>query len=372
MSAILAAALAGLVLAAAGDAPGEIPRLRAMRGEIERLRAELAELRTRESGLLGEVTRLTAELRLKQAEAEEAGARLAQNEERLAERDAELARLETALAQRLRYLRARLREVYKAGPQGALARSIDGGGDVLAAVRYATWLGERDARRLGEYRELRGRVASERDALAAERVALATLRGEAEGARRALESKRAERARLLETIRSDRQKHQEAIGELEGTSREIARLVAESGRDAPTPRLNIAKFRGLLDWPSPGPIAVPYGPRVHPRFKTTVPHPGVEIAAAAGDDIRAIFEGRVIYASNLHGYGLTAIVDHGAGVVSVYARASVLLVSKGQDVSKGERLGKVGDTGAAEGPSLYFEVREAGKPVDPRSWLRRR
>ncbi|HEX6849994.1 MAG TPA: peptidoglycan DD-metalloendopeptidase family protein [Candidatus Polarisedimenticolaceae bacterium] len=372
MRTALAAMLAALALGRAWGADADPPRLRAMRGEIERLRGELAELRTRESGLLGEVTRLSAELRLKQAEAEEAFARLSENELRLAERDAEVTRLETALAQRLGYLRFRLREIYKAGPHGAISRTLNTSGDVVAAVRYATWLGERDARRLREYRELRTRAAAEREALASERVALAALRLETDAARRALESTRAERARLLDSIRSDREKHQAALGELEGASREIGRLVAELGRDAPTPRLNVAKFRGLLDWPAPGRVAVPFGPRIHPKFKTTVPHPGVELAANEGDDIRAVFEGRVLYAANLQGYGLTAILDHGAGVVSIYAHASVLLVSKGQDVGRGERIGKVGDSGSLEGPGLYFEIREAGKPVDPGVWLRRR
>lgn len=370
----LAAALVALALAAgpAGGADADPPRLRAMRGEIERLRAELDRLRAKETGLLGEVTRLSAELRLKQAEAEEAAARLAENERRTAERDAELARLEAALAQRLDYLRFRLREVYKAGPEGAISRTLGTGGDALAAVRYATWLGERDARRLHEYRDLRARTVSERAALAADRAALAQMRAQTEDARRSLELKRSERARLLDAIRSDRVKHQEALGELEGASREIGRLVAELGRDAPPPRLNVAKFRGLLDWPAPGRVAVPFGPRVHPRFKTTVPHPGVEIAAGEGDDIRAVFDGRVLYASNLQGYGLTAILDHGGGVVSIYAHASVLLVSRGQEVARGERVGKVGDSGSLEGPGLYFEMRESGKPVDPGVWLRRR
>jgi septal ring factor EnvC (AmiA/AmiB activator) len=368
----LAAALAALALASAWGAESEPPRLRAMRGEIERLRRELTELRTRESGLLGEVTRLSAELQLRQAEAEEAAARLSENERKLSERDAELAGLETALAERLRYLRFRLREIYKSGPEGAISRTLGAGGDAVAAVRYATWLGEQDARRLKEYRELRARTTRERASLAAERVALSALRSEAESARLALESKRGERARLLDSIRSDRVKHQEALGELEGASREIGRLVTELGRDAPAPRLNVEKFRGLLDWPSPGKVAIPYGPRIHPRFKTTVPHPGVELQANEGDDIRAVFDGRVLYASNLQGYGLTAILDHGGGVVSIYAHASVLLVSKGQDVGRGERIGKVGDSGSIEGPGLYFEIRESGKPVDPGVWLRRR
>jgi septal ring factor EnvC (AmiA/AmiB activator) len=85
-----------------------------------------------------------------------------------------------------------------------------------------------------------------------------------------------------------------------------------------------------------------------------------------------VFDGRVVFAAALHGYGLTVVVDHGGGVVSVYAHAGVLLVEPGQEVARGQDLGRVGDTGSLRGPYLYFELRVAGKPTDPAAWLRRR
>jgi septal ring factor EnvC (AmiA/AmiB activator) len=109
---------------------------------------------------------------------------------------------------------------------------------------------------------------------------------------------------------------------------------------------------------------------VHPRFRTEVPHPGLDIEADAGVDFRAAFDGTVRFASWLRGYGLTVIVDHGQEVLSIYAHASVLLVEKGQHVKRGQVLGKVGDTGSLRGPYLYFEIRERGRPVDPATWLR--
>ena len=67
---------------------------------------------------------------------------------------------------------------------------------------------------------------------------------------------------------------------------------------------------------------------------------------------------------------MTAIVDHGGGVASVYAHADVLVVAKGESVVRGQQLGKVGETGSLRGPYLYFEMRDGGKPVDPAGWLR--
>ena len=163
-----------------------------------------------------------------------------------------------------------------------------------------------------------------------------------------------------------------ALSELEAASRELGRLVVELGREAPPPPLDVSKFRGLVDWPTDAAVAVPYGDRVHPRFKTAVPHPGIDFAVPFGGPVRAIFDGRVVYASHLHGYGLTAIVDHGGGIVSVYARLAVLTVARGDEVARSQIVGNAGSDEGVDGSGLYFEIREDGKPVDPRKWLRRR
>ena len=103
-----------------------------------------------------------------------------------------------------------------------------------------------------------------------------------------------------------------------------------------------------------------------------MPHPGLDIDGRAGADIRCIFDGRVVFSSWMRGYGLTAIVDHGGGFLSVYAHASVLLVEAGERVVRGQSLGKIGDTGSLRGPFLYFELRVDGEPTDPERWFRPR
>jgi murein hydrolase activator len=74
----------------------------------------------------------------------------------------------------------------------------------------------------------------------------------------------------------------------------------------------------------------------------------------------------------MRGYGLTALVDHGGGLITVYAHASVLTVETGEQVTRGQSIGRIGDSGSLRGPYLYFEIRDAGQPVDPREWLRPR
>jgi septal ring factor EnvC (AmiA/AmiB activator) len=79
--------------------------------------------------------------------------------------------------------------------------------------------------------------------------------------------------------------------------------------------------------------------------------------------------GRVVHAGWFKGYGNLIIVDHGGGYHTLVAHLATMRTAMGEDVEAGEVLGTVGDSGSLKGPYLYFELREKGKPVDPRPWL---
>jgi septal ring factor EnvC (AmiA/AmiB activator) len=317
---------------------------------------------------------MDAEIALRRAELEDVSLRLADTEERLAESGKTLASIAAERERRAPQLAARLREIYKRGPVGLLARVIVPIDNVegLDGVRYAAYLSRRDAAQLTAWRGVSARLGDERQSLSVERARLAALQLEASQKAAALEAGRASRSSLLARVRGDREQHERAFSELEEAARNLGRLV-ESFEDAPAPvTLDVRKFRGVLDWPATGAVSAKFGTLVHPRFKTVVPHPGLDIDAAEGQPFRTVFDGRVAFAAPLSGYGLTAVVDHGHGVISVYAHAEVLLVESGQVVTRGQELGKVGESGSLRGPYLYFELRDAGKPVDPASWLRPR
>ncbi len=349
-------------------------RSEAMRAEITRLRSELAQAQRKETGLLGEIEKLDAEVRLRQAEAEEAGERIAEIDRTIAGRGNRLKSLERAQEQRRRYLGFRMRELYKAGAEGTLA-TILGGADAADAVRgmrYAVYLGERDARLLRGWRTDRGRLDSETEALKTDRVKLAEARRDATSAASTLSQKRRERAEALTRIRGDRTRYESALSELEGASRDLGHMVTENKPESRGTDLDVRNFRGTLDWPAAGKVAIPFGTAVHPKFKTKVPHPGIDLDVPQGAAFRAIFDGRIAYAATLRGYGLSVIIDHGSGVASVYTHAAMLVVSPGQNVRRGEILGHAGEGGPLGGSGLYFEIRDGGKPVDPAEWLRRR
>lgn len=114
-----------------------------------------------------------------------------------------------------------------------------------------------------------------------------------------------------------------------------------------------------LSWPLRTHINSYYG------YRSGSMHTGIDIAGNIGDPFAAAAEGKVISAGWGGGYGNMIVIDHGNGVTTRYAHASKLLVSVGQNVSKGQTIGLVGSTGNSTGPHLHFEVMVNGSTVNP-------
>jgi murein DD-endopeptidase MepM/ murein hydrolase activator NlpD len=123
-------------------------------------------------------------------------------------------------------------------------------------------------------------------------------------------------------------------------------------------------------WPLSGRITSGYGWRRDPFTKRRDFHTGIDIKGPTGRIIRASKAGRVVYSGWMGGYGRVVVIDHGKDYSTLYAHCSSLLVRKGQRVSAGQAIGKVGSSGRATGPHLHFEVRYRNKPMNPLKVLR--
>lgn len=98
-------------------------------------------------------------------------------------------------------------------------------------------------------------------------------------------------------------------------------------------------------------------------------HTGLDYYSQNGGDIYAVAPGEVVYLDSLLLHGNTVLVDHGWGVYTLYAHLSEFLVQEGQQVSTGQLIGRVGNTGRSTGPHLHIEVWVGGQQVDPLDWL---
>ncbi len=161
-----------------------------------------------------------------------------------------------------------------------------------------------------------------------------------------------------------------ALAEAKRRRAEEARLAAAQQAAAPgaTPPptlepLGAPPSAAGLVWPAQGVLSSPFGSRWGRQ------HEGIDVAAPTGTMVVAAQFGVVLSAGTLAGYGNLVTIDHGDGLVTVYAHLSRIDVSAGQSVARGEQIGLMGCTGSCTGPHVHFETRILGVPQDPMLYL---
>lgn len=125
----------------------------------------------------------------------------------------------------------------------------------------------------------------------------------------------------------------------------------------------IDKAKGSLPWPVQGKVAQKYSPSANPPVR------GLGFSAKAGADVRAVHSGKVMFRDTMRGLGLVVVVQHGQEYFSVYAFLSESPVSLGQNVNRGQAIGKCGYYPAIKGEGLYFELRHHQTALNPTIWL---
>ena len=212
-----------------------------------------------------------------------------------------------------------------------------------------------DARRR-RAQEVRAGIAVRRERLAADRA-------EQDGLRRRVAEEVTERGRLRDQVIARRNAYEVEVDNLEKESAAITEILRRRP-SAPGNR------PGRLISPLANTrIVSGFGPRVHPIYGTRRMHTGVDMVATTGTPIRAAAGGMVVSAGPYGGYGIATIVDHGGGLATLYAHQTSTSVRRGEPVSPGQVIGRVGSTGASTGPHLHFEVRSGGEPVNPAAYL---
>lgn len=196
------------------------------------------------------------------------------------------------------------------------------------------------------------------------------MRAETESERERLERQRGERAAVLERVEEQIDSAGDRLAALEREEQRLADLVERLGEATAEFPVDVdepfGELKGTLAWPAPGTLANDFGA---PRNGGPMRWNGVVLDSPAGTRVRAIYTGRVAYSDWLPGLGLLVVVDHGDGYMSLYGHNQAVYTEAGDWVEPGEAIAEVGDTGGQQNPSLYFEIRRAGQPVNPREWV---
>ena len=157
--------------------------------------------------------------------------------------------------------------------------------------------------------------------------------------------------------------HRKAYQRLENTFRKLKPVDGLS-------RL-FAQNKKSLPWPLIAPVEIGFGTVRELAYGTRLTNFGLLLKPASGTPVQSVFDGTVVYADWLDGYGQLVIVDHGYGYPSLYGHLGTIEVQVGQSLKTSATIATAGDTGSWAGTRLYFEIRSQGQAQDPMLWLRR-
>jgi murein hydrolase activator len=334
----------------------------ALAAESRSLVAELRKLELNRQIRAEEVARAEAELDLAAAELRSA--------------ETEAARLDAAVKAERPVIASRLADLYKLGRPGywRMLLSVNDLQSVGRTYRTVTAIAELDRARVEAHTRMLAQLVETRASLAKRAQAAEVTRAQAQQARGALDRAVAAQSARIEEIDARRDLNAQLTGELQEAAKRLQASVpslAGGARPAGASTLPLAPFRGDLQWPASGAARSAFGRSRTTRFNAALQRDGILIAAAEGDRVRAVHEGRVAYASPFTGFGNLVIIEHGEGDYSLYGHLRALGVAKGDTVERQTVLGEVGLTPSGA-PGLYFELRIDGQAVDPLQWLKRR
>jgi septal ring factor EnvC (AmiA/AmiB activator) len=373
-------------------------RLREVQRELGREREKAREAGQKEAVLARELQHLEQTLKERTQTLRGLEAKLQDSTQRIGSLSQAIAATEGRLTRSRSLLGRRLRAIYKQGRFGYV-RMLLSAEDFSAAgrrLKYLSAVAAQDQRLMQTYGATLADLSQKRAELTRYKAEVADAKEKAATTRGQIAEEQRKRRILLASVREEKAGHLTKIKELEASAKDLQALIvrlqseeerqrrssrAPARREAPggkeeAPDLRddgrFERLKGQLPWPAAGPLGSTFGRQEHPRFHTVTFNRGIEIAAPEGKDIVAVAEGSVIYADWFKGYGRLIILDHGGGYFTLYAHASEILIRSGESVSRGQVIGKVGDTGSLEGPLLYFELCHKGKPQDPLAWLQPR
>jgi murein DD-endopeptidase MepM/ murein hydrolase activator NlpD len=260
----------------------------------------------------------------------------------------------------------RLRVMYMQGDAGMISILLGSTSmtELLTNVEMMKRITESDSDLIASLEKQHGLVTEKKDELVALKTELETKQAELDEKKASLDKDLAAVATLKKKI----EKNNAALeAQLDAMNEEADALKADilklqSGGDY---------TGGRMGWPSRSSnrITDVFGMRLHPIYGIWKMHTGIDIGAWKDTDILSAADGRVIRTAYSNGYGNYVMIDHGGGVVTLYAHSSKILVKVGDNVKRGDRIALVGTTGCSTGYHIHFEVRVDGVYKDPLDWV---
>ena len=337
--------------------------------KIEETAGELSGIKKDKSATMNEVTALIAEISGYEDELELLSGEIDLKIEELEQKELELEKAEADCKKQDEDLKTRLVVLYEAGETSYIdvllnSKSLT---DFLSTFYLIEQLAEYDAELLEKLENARNEIEAAKIVVEEKKAELETAKESKERTTNSLKHSKATKDRRILELNADETETARKLQEFEEDKRMIVAELNAAGNSGGAGNIYPG---GTLAWP------VPASKYVSCEFRGYSGHNGMDIAASPGSSIVAINDGVVTTSRALknsdgsyRSYGEYIIINHGGGVVSLYAHglANSRMVSEGTRVSKGQSIMQVGSTGNSTGPHLHLEIMINGSYVNPRN-----
>lgn len=304
----------------------------------------------------------------------------------ISDKEAELKVAEEKLTEKTELFSTRIRVMYESGDVSYLdvVLNSDNLGDMLSHMDKVSQIMDYDKKVVIEYKAAKEDIKEKKTSLEADQSEQLQYKGTLEDKRRTLDQAKDEQQKLMNDLnanldekkrQADKMSEEQASinSEIERLSRAAAEEQRKSQQGGSSGGGATSPVSGSFTWPLPGYgsgcATSPYGYRTHPITGKRKLHAGVDLGAPKGATIVAAKGGTVVKSYMSNSYGNYTVINHGGGVMTAYAHQSKRLVSAGQTVSAGQKIGLVGSTGNSTGNHLHFEVYVNGATVNPMKYF---
>lgn len=372
---VVATMLALIVTVSLAQTPHRDPDLEQLRGEIARLRSSLDRVRSQARTAEEQLQLIELELAINEREVDMAREVQSKLERENVAIQARVDGLNAKIALDRQFLSRRIAMLYRFGALGYLRiiLSVDGKRNPFEAAAMLSYIVSRDARAVTQVQTTRETLRLQLAELSAQSARIDQVRRVVENRTRAVAQTRLEKARFLEKLRLENDSSSRRLVDLEEKARRLERLFTLLyGRNDPRRFVGarISEFQGALEWPLKGEVLEGFGKQRNLKFSTVTVSNGLKIGAKPGIEVRAVFQGTVLFSQWFKGYGNLVILDHGNRIFSLYGNTQNPRVAVGDRVVPRQVIANVAPVESGESSYLYFEIREDNKPNDPHRWLR--
>lgn len=344
--------------------------------EIIQKKKKLKEVEAKEAKVIATLNEIEKQLLQENKEYNEISRRIKKIQQEIRKSRLEIERLNKELRVKEHYLAIRLQAVYKYYRRSGLRILLSSAtyNDFLKQEKFLSEIVLLDHKLFSSCLSNLEKTKSYEKQLNDKKDELVTAKKNLSKKRNLIKQARGNKVAFLAKVKHEKSLQIKALKELEEYSRELQavvdRLPGETLAYIPKGK-KFSSMKGHLAFPVNGKIISTFGRKEHPELHTFTFQKGIEIKAATGTAIKAIHDGRVVFADWFKGFGYMIIVDHGDSYYSLSAHASELLKKVDDTVRAGETIALVGDTSSIKGSCLYFEIRHHGKPQNPLAWFKK-